>query len=223
MESGRLWRCESCLAPKALWGISLGVGLLLAGVRGTTASGQGIDYVSPAIRGRAVAAETGRPLARVSVLAWWRDPRMPDSLLFANTLRAVEVESAEDGAFTIAAWEPKALRAPVSKDSPMLIFFIAGREPTYFDAGQLKSDHRSVEIRMRAHAADVEERAKKLTELLNIVLLVWAPLRDQPTPRMLTALDAEWQTLPAGLRKETPVLIPWFEWALRELRIGGGG
>jgi len=206
----------------ALGWVALGLALVCAGVGDTTADAQGIDYVSPVIRGRVLADETGQPLAGVSVLAWWRDPRIADSLLFANTLRAVETETAGDGTFTIAAWEPKALRAPVSKDSPGLIFFVAGREPTDFNGGQLKSDNRSIEIRMRAASEEAEARAKKLTELLNGLLHVWAPLRDQPTPRMLMALDREWQTLPAELRKETPTLIPWFEWALKELRAGGG-
>lgn len=223
MESGRLWRCEPLSVMTALGRVALGLALVCAGAGDTIADAQGIDYVSPAIRGKVVAAETGQPLAGVSVLVWWRDPRVSDSLLFANTLRAVETASAGDGTFTIAAWEPKVLRAPVSKDSPGLIFFVTGREPTYFNRGQLKSDNRSIEIRMRSDSEDAEARAKKLTELLNGLLQVWAPLRDQPTPRMLTALDREWQTLPEELRKETPTLIPWFEWVLKELRAGGGG
>jgi hypothetical protein len=194
----------------------------MAGTRGTMAGAQGFDYVSPAIRGKVVAAETGQPLARVSVLAWWLDPRVPDSLLFVRTLRAVEVESGGDGRFTIEAWEPKALRAPVSKDSPRLVFFVIGREPAYSGASQLSANNRPVEIRMSPRRGPDEERARHLTKLVNDLLLIWAPLRSQPNPRMLRALDAEWQTLPEELRKKAPPLIPWFESALQELRAGAG-
>lgn len=217
-----MWRCEGFLTVKALGRISLGVALLFTGAPGTTASAQGIDYASPAILGRVVAAETGQPLAGVSVLAWWRDSREPDSVLFVRTIRAVEVQSGQGGTFTIEAWEPKMLRTPVSKDSPGLVFFIAGREPMYYTGEGLRSGNRLVEIGMRSHSGSAQERATKLTELLKTLLLIWAPLYGQPAPRMLTALDAEWQSLPAELRKERPALVPWFEWAVRELRAGGG-
>src|SRR5919198_4054799 len=154
-------RCEGSPPMNGLLLISLGVAFLVAGPQASTVRAQGIDYASPAIRGKVVAAETGQPLAGVSVLAWWRDTREPDSLLFARTIRAVEVESGRDGTFMVEAWQAKALRAPVSKDSPRLIFFVAGREPAHSSGGPPQSDDRSVEIRMRADGGGAQARARK--------------------------------------------------------------
>ena len=219
MECGRLWRCEVRLLTAPIYVVVM-LSLLCAIGAGVTAAQ--IPYASPMIRGRVI-AENGQPLGGASVLAFWRDSREPDSLLWIHTIHAVETASGPDGSFTIPAWGPKSLPGPVSADSPVLLCYSTGYQMGTMSGGDAARAAVRAEIRMRPLSGAENERVKEFRHMINTLMMVWAPLRGQPNPRMLSAIAADWSSAPEELRTQAPELIPSFDQALQQIRAADGG
>ena len=219
MECGRLWRCEGRRVTAAVHVIVM---LLVWSAIDTGVAAAQIPYASPTIRGLVV-AENGQPIVGASVLAFWRDSRQPDSLLWVRTIHAVETASGPDGSFTIPAWGPKSLAGPVSVDSPVLLCYTTGYQMGTTSGGDAARTAGRAEIRMRRLSRAENERVKEFRHIISTLMIVWAPLRGEPNPRMLSAIAADWSSAPEELRTQAPELIPSFNQALQQIRAADGG
>jgi hypothetical protein len=168
------------------------------------------------VRGRVVADDTGRPLAGASILVLWAGE--PVWLLLLNPLHFEETASRMDGTYAIPAWEAKSLPAPVSSRFPVLVCFVPGYRIETIDAASLGRRRETLEIRLRRALATPEHRAKELSNLATLLTMIETTLEQQP--RLVSALDDEWQRLPQEARRQLPALKPWVDATVQELRAG---
>jgi len=146
-------------------------------------------YKFGGLRGTVVADECEKHLAGVSVFASWGGDGAPDP--FPRVARISETETRADGTFELPPWEAT-LSVPITSVVPRLGFVAPGR-----DFRHTGGPHT---FRLRVASGSATERAVKLKEHAMGLALFLTLLYGESTPRILTALDREWEGLPADVR-----------------------
>jgi len=178
-------------------------------VQQSNVQAQGLpSYRFQGLRGQALADETGKPLVGVSVFAWWGPDGVPDPL--PKVARVAEAETRTDGKFELASWEA-ALSVPIGSEVPRLMFWAPGREWARADSPYT--------FRFRIFAGTPTERAVQLKEQAMALAFLLILLYGEPTPRIVSALDREWQGLPVDVRGAISPSV-MYDGLLRSTRYG---
>lgn len=177
-------------------------------------------YSSGAIRGRVISGAGGRPLARVSVVAFWTGHQgVP--LFYSDVLDSVESVSGDDGRFVLPGWGPVLAGKPMSRDSPVVLCLAPGYKPEVTGVRRHgRVEDVEYEVRLRLFEGDTEAWAKTLRELVWYLAYMSASLSAGPEFRILEVIEAEWKRLPGELREgpEPREAFGWWREALRRAR-----
>lgn len=223
MDSGRLLRCDRAHLVRvigcAAHAIVLGTALTVMVVAPAASQGR-IEYSSPEIHGSITGERTGRPVPRAHIVASWQTSEAVP-LTYPQTVKLIETTSAGDGSFLLPAWGPVTLRTPVSADSPIVIAWAPGH------GGIVIGLSRSGPLRGSTDISLPPLPDRPGTQAENLVAVVWqlayavAPLPDQPRPKMLAVVEAEWRRLPQDEFPEQArgkTLMAVFDWSVQEFR-----
>ncbi len=147
-----------------------------------------LQYQFSGLRGKAVAAEDGRPLAGAIVLVLWGS-HAPAPYQF-KLVHVVETDTGPDGTFIIPPWSTS-LSNPLNDHSPSILVFAPHR--VAYSATLDKSAASSVRtFPIALFDGQPDHRASQLRKLAAELALVWVTSHGRPYPRILASLDTDW-------------------------------
>jgi hypothetical protein len=180
------------MTRRELWK-RLGIGAILI-VIPVMAFAPPLVYFGKEIRGKVLDADTGAPLAGVSIVAEWQIYVMVVQSHLGNRIKVIEATTGFDGNYVVPGWGP-VVRPPwgaLLNHSPKLTFFKAGYYPKVVlneresESMIRDSEFNGREIRLKQFDGDLD-----LLDRLLEVSSPWLTGCWRDCPHYVVALDAE--------------------------------